>query len=161
MLQQPIGLVYTVYQTCTCPSALYCVELLVFRKDWEVRINGLQEKAARRILGLIGPVPRVVLLEFCGWSLRLSSLLLIRASMLWFRARLDSRHMYAARVFEHSCTYPDTWASTVKKWLETLQAGLSSWQPPVPVETPDQLRSALKRLRQETLLPLAVAREHR
>ena len=132
--------------TCTIPAAFHNAALLIFREDFDVRMNKLQEHMGYRLLALSRRIPRIVIFTELGWSLRLSTSTRITAARLYLRTRHDPRYLHTSEVLQVAADLPGTWTRSLLQWFHTEGSiALDSWQPPPGTGgDTDKLRNATR-----------------
>ena len=89
-------------EMCTIPASLFGFELCVAHKSFDKTMDKIQERFARRLLGLSKRCPRVMLLHGLGWPLRQITAARARAYTLLVRAHSGPRYDSARRVAVHA-----------------------------------------------------------
>ena len=112
----------------TTQSALFCVPILVHRKDFSSWMNSLQEKCSRRMLQLHVRVPRAILMKELGEEVRWSTRALTDAILLMAGAYSNDSESLIVKVLDIAMTHPTAWTSTV---LQTM----TSWGIPPFLES--------------------------
>ena len=82
-------------------------------------LDAWQDNAAKRLLGLVGPVARVVLLHELGWDLRWCTGTWAKACALRQRILEDPRYAAAAAVITVAARWGQTWTSSVCQWMRS------------------------------------------
>ena len=93
---------------------------MIFWEDFDKRVNQLQEDAARRLLGILRPVPRALMMRELGWALRLSTEMRLKAATLWLRSQNDPRYEAARAVLEIAARSLGTWSASLHSWLRAI-----------------------------------------
>ena len=89
-------------------------------------MNAIQDRCFKLLLGLVGPVPRVVLLHEMGADMRLATRTMCTAASLLSKIELDPRY-HAAKLFTgFAKQYADSWTHAVERWMATAGIKLAA-----------------------------------
>jgi hypothetical protein len=143
-------------QQCTIPASTHTLEALIFRQDFNRRVNELQEVCSRRLIQLKGPVPRLTMMRFLRWDLQWSNHFRVAAAMMWYRVQVEPRYSSTARILSVTENRLGTWTHSIKSWLATLDPALLLWRPACDSLEKHKLKDKLQHFRKHTLVPCAL-----
>ena len=156
----PFNVTMDCINTCTIQGITYDAELLITRAVLTTRLNAIQEKLAKAVMGIAAIRPRAVLIHELGWKQRWGTDAYSEAHMLHQRAVNDLRYGAVARVLGLASMRPCTWTAAVGK--HALQIGLPGIAQRFPmVRTQDKKKAAatFKQYRDAVLRPLVRRQE--
>ena len=84
----PLWLMFQALAQRVQPKATYAAVLLLVRRDWQARLDAIQDRWYKYALDLHKPIPRILLLREVGYPWRLSTQVRRGAIMLWARIAL-------------------------------------------------------------------------